>query len=586
MNSRQQILASFRANPRVPVLILGGGVNGIGLFRELALQGVKCLLVDKADFTAGATSKSSRMIHGGLRYLEHRQFKLVRESLHERNRLLVNAPHVVFPLKTTIPLFSRWGGTLRSPLIFLGFPLQPARRGSFITHLGLTYYDLVTRKDRRLPTHFLMPREEALRALPALNPKIIGTATYWDAMITEAERLCIELIHDGCRANPQGAVLNYIVPKSLQGDRVVLQDLVTEETFVVEPQLIVNATGAWVDATNAALGVRTQFIGGTKGSHLVVDCPELYQAVGDQMIYYQYRDGRVCIVFRFFDRVIMGSTDIPVDNPDKATFEDREIEYMLAAIREVFPNIKVAREHIVFAFCGVRPLPSTKNPVTANIPRSHTIQFLEPDTQRHVPIVCLIGGKWTTFRALAEEAADKILPRLGLRRRLSTAQLPIGGGKDFPSTDEERARWIARVAEATHRTPEYVARLLARYGTAAETVAALNPTPLRSLPPYSVGEIEWIATHDAVVHLSDLVYRRSIIGLLGLANMESLKELAAVAGRVLGWDPERQAIEVTRALPPQVNGAPRTGAQKSGPSEWTRLLHLMRSGARSSERPS
>lgn len=578
MNNRQQTIQSLRANPQIPVLILGGGVNGTGLFRELASQGVRCLLVDKADFTSGATSKSSRMIHGGLRYLEHREFKLVSESLHERNRLLANAPHFVFPLKTTIPLFSKFGGAIQSALIFLGFSVRPGARGSVITNLGLTYYDLVTRKNRRTPTHFLTPRDEALKALPGLHPGIVATATYWDAMITEAERLCIEMLHDARRTNPDCAALNYIATLAPEGNRIPLKDLVTGGTFFVEPQVIVNATGAWVDATNAVLGAETQFIGGTKGSHLVVDCPDLYNAVGDQMVYYQHADGRVCIVFRFLDKVIMGSTDIPVDDPDKATFDDREIEYMLATLRSVFPGVKIGREHIVFAFCGVRPLPSTKSAVTANISRGHTIHFIEPDHSRKLPILCLIGGKWTTFRALAEQTADKLLPRIGAARRCATDDLPIGGGKDFPATDDARTAWIARVAATTKRSKKRIATLLARYGAAAEAVAATDDTPLGSLPDYSVGEIEWIAATDDIVHLADLVYRRSTIGLLGNATTGTLSELAAITGRVLGWDVERQNNEITRALPPQVNGAPRTGANKSGPGEWTRIMHVMRSG--------
>jgi glycerol-3-phosphate dehydrogenase len=583
MNPRHHIIQSVRANPRIPVLILGGGCNGIGLFRELALQGVRCLLVDKADFTAGATSKSSRMIHGGLRYLEHREFNLVRESLHERNRLLANAPHVVFPLKTTIPLFSKFGGAWQSAMIFLGFSVRPGARGAFITNLGLAYYDFVTRKGRRTPTHFLTPRDEALKSLPGLNPDIVATATYWDAMITEAEQLCIEMIHDAQRASPDCAALNYVVPQSVEDKRLLLKDLTTGETVAVEPQLVVNATGAWVDITNAALGTPTQFIGGTKGSHLVVDCPDLYNAVGDQMVYYQHGDGRVCIVFRFGDKVIMGSTDIPVTDPDKVQCDDREIEYMLQTLRGVFPGVKVAREHIVFAFCGVRPLPSTKNAVTANISRGHAVHLLEASAGRAFPVCCLIGGKWTTFRALAEQAADKILPRIGAARRCSTAGVPIGGGKDCPATDDARAAWIVRVADKTKRPAQRIATLFGRYGVNAEAVAATDDTPLGSLPDYSVGEIKWIALNDGVVHLADIVYRRSTIGLLGNANVGTLPELAAVAGPILGWDAERQAAEVTRALPPQVNGAPRTGAQKAGPGEWTRIMHVMRSGNLSGE---
>ena len=551
MTTRTQILEQLRANPRVPVLILGGGCNGIGLFRELALQGVRCVLVDKADFTSGATSKSSRMIHGGLRYLENREFALVRESLHERNRLLVNAPHFVFPLKTTIPFLSRFGGAIQSALIFLGIPVHPKNRGSVITSFGLTYYDFVTRKNRKTPTHYSTSRADSLRAMPGINPNITGTATYWDAMITEAERLCVDMIQDARRANPDCLALNYAAPTGIENNRVLFRNCSGNETFAVEPQIVVNATGAWVDVANTTLGMPTDFMGGTKGSHLVVDCPDLYNALGDQMIYYQCADGRVCIVFRFLDKVIMGSTDIAVDDPDKAECDNDEVEYMLGALRDVFPGITIRRDQIVFTYCGVRPLPSSKSGVTANISRGHTIHVAEPDARRAFPILSLIGGKWTTFRALAEQTADKILPRIGAARRCSTANLAIGGGEKFPTTPEARAAWIRRVAAATKRSEERIAALLARYGTLTETIAATNDTPLASLPGYSVGEIEHIAANECVEHLADIVYRRSTIGVLGRATAGTLTELAAVAGRMLGWDAARQQNEIELAKPPQ-----------------------------------
>lgn len=556
MNERATTLQKLREDPRVPVLILGGGINGIGLLRELALQRVKCLLVERADFASGASSKSSRMIHGGLRYLENREFALVRESLLERNRLLANAPHYVSPLKTTIPLFSRLGGLVRSALIFAGVSVRPGSRGSFITRCGLAYYDLVTRNDRRTPTHYLTGRKASLRSIPGLNPRIVATATYWDAAVTEAERLCIELIKDARQANPECGALNYVIPQRVDGGRVLLKDLPTGETLAVEPAVVVNATGAWVDFANAVLGVETHFMGGTKGSHLVVDCPELYRALGDQMVYYQHADGRVCIVFPFLDKVIMGSTDIPVKDPDEARCEEAEVDYMLETLHGILPGIKVGREHIVYSYCGVRPLPSSKSSVTANISRGHTLHTIEPGAGRPFPITCLIGGKWTTFRALAEQAADQVLARLALPRRARTAREPIGGGRNFPATREARAAWVRRVATASGLPDSRILDLLARYGTAAEEYACdatrFEETPLRSLPAYSIGEIARIAAGEDVVHLADIVYRRSTIGLLGHARPEVLAELAGIAGGVLGWSLDRQAEEVELARPPEV----------------------------------
>ncbi len=393
------MLRAVAADPKIDVLIIGGGINGIGLLRELALQGVRCLLIDKSDFAAGASSKSSRMIHGGLRYLENREFALVRESLYERNRLLDNAAHYVSPLKTTIPLYSRFGGSLRSALIFLGFSVRPGERGSFITRFGLWFYDFVTRKDRRTPTHYLTGRSESLREIPGLNDRIVATATYWDAAITQAERLCIELVRDALAANPACTALNYVQLAGCRGSDIELKGLTTGQQFTVNPRIVINATGTWVDKANSLLGLETHFMGGTKGSHLVVDCPQLYEALGDRMVYYQHADGRVCIVFRFMDKVVMGSTDIPIDDPDKAECDEAEIQYMLQTLRSVFPGIEIRRDQIIFTFCGVRPLPAANTAVTANISRGHTIQVVEPAGARTFSLFCLIGGKWTTFRA-------------------------------------------------------------------------------------------------------------------------------------------------------------------------------------------
>ena len=552
MSKREGIWRAIEADPEVPVLILGGGINGVGLFRELALQGVDCLLIDKSDFVAGASSKSSRMIHGGLRYLENGEFKLVREALRERNLLLDNAAHYVSPLKTTIPLFSWMAGLIRSPLVFMRFPINPGGRGALLVKLGLWFYDLVTRKSRRTPKHFLSSKARSLRNIPGLNRDVVATVTYWDAWITHAERLCIEMIRDACAGNPSCRALNYVSVASAQNDVVVLTDEVSGEQTAVRPRLVVNATGGWVDLANAALGVQTRFMGPTKGSHLVVDSPDLYEALGDQMIYYEHDDGRVCIVFRFLDKVIMGSTDIRVDDPDGVSCDDDEIAYMMTTLRGVFPDLEIRRDQIVYKYCGVRPLPAADGDVTAKISRDHQIETLDPDGQRAFPIVCLIGGKWTTFRGLAEQAADRVLSRLGLERRTSTEHIPIGGGSAFPVDETERRQWIERVASASGLSRERLAVLLDRYGTFAEEVArnatAASETPLTSLPDYTVSEIEHIVVNESVVHLTDLICRRSLIAILGHARPDVIEELTDLAARSLGWDADRKQSEIAAAL--------------------------------------
>jgi glycerol-3-phosphate dehydrogenase len=525
---------------------------------------VDCLLVDKADFVAGASSKSSRMIHGGLRYLENREFKLVSESLVERNRLLDNAGHYVAPLKTTIPLFSWCGGMLKSALIFAGFSVRPGSRGALPVKMGLWFYDFVTRKDRKTPTHFLTSRAQSLRETPGLHPGIVATATYWDAWITQCERLCFELLQDARQANPRCRALNYVRTEGLKDGSILLRDDGTwgqtqtagQSPFsvAVRPRIVVNATGAWVDSTNGMLGLQTRYMGGTKGSHLVVDCKELHQALAGRMVYYQYDDGRVCIVFPFMGKVILGSTDIRTDDPDGAHCGNDEIEYMLTTLRSVFPGIKLARENVVFSFCGVRPLPAAGAGVTANISRGHSVRVIEPSAERAFPIYCLIGGKWTTFRAFAEQVADTILARLKVQRKCDTRRLAIGGGEDYPAGAEQRAAWIKRLAAKSGLKEERVAVLLERYGTAAETFLhaaaadAESERPLQSLPGYSVGEIRRIAVQEYVVHLSDIVCRRSLIALLGDARPEVLREIADIAGVVLGWHPVQREKELELAL--------------------------------------
>jgi glycerol-3-phosphate dehydrogenase len=548
-DSRKVILDGLRERPEISVLILGGGINGLGVFRELALQGVECLVVDRDDFVAGASSKSSRMIHGGLRYLENREFRLVRESLRERNRLLENAPHYVTPLRTTIPLFSLLGGVIKSPLVFLGLPARPGGRGALVVKFGLWFYDFVTRKQRMTPTHFFTGREESLRQIPGLNPAIRATATYWDACITQAERLCIELMHDARERNPGCRALNYAAVDTVEGGDVRIRDRMTGEAVTVRPRVVVNATGAWVDRTNEQLGLSTRFMGGTKGSHIVVENRRLAGALGDRMVYYEHADGRVCIAFAFMGKVIMGSTDIPVDDPDAARCDGDEISYMLATLAGVIPGIPVTRGEIVYTFCGVRPLPAARADVPGKVSRDHRIEEAEPDGLRTFPVLSLVGGKWTTFRALAEQAADQVLSRLGGARVAGTQHEPIGGGRDYPA---DREQWIDEVAGGGPLDRERVAVLLDRYGTGATRyIASLGKrreTPLDSLPGYTRDEIAWIAGREYLVHFTDLVCRRSIIALLGDGRQDVLTELAAAAGAALGWDAPRREREVDQAL--------------------------------------
>ncbi len=552
--NRQETLEAIRRQPEVSVLIVGGGINGAGLFRDLALQGVDVLLVEKSDFCAACSAASGRVIHGGLRYLENGEFRLVRESLLERNRLLVNAPHYVKPLPATIPIYSWLGGMLYAIRQFLHMKSQPGDRGALLVEVGLIMYDLFAGKQQILPHHRFELRGAARARRPLLNPRAVCTETYYDARLTYAERLCLELLLDGEAANADAHALNYVRMESAAGDTVTLKDEVTGEAISVQPKIVVNASGAWIDFANRAMQRPTQFIGGTKGSHLVVDHRELWEATQGQMMHFVNSDGRLTIFYPIEDKVFIGTTDIPVTDPDQATCDEEETDYLLQTVRLVFPGIKLDRSHIVFRLCGVRPLPSSDAFVPGQISRDHSVPLVPASDGIAFPIYSLVGGKWTTFRAFSEQVTDQLLPAFGRTRTVDTKNLTIGGGANYPRSADARAAWIAKHQQQSGLPAERIDALLERYGTRAEAVIAWMQAgadrPLEHLDGYSQREIQFMAAQEKMAHLDDLILRRTLVGFLGRVNRAVLDELAAAAAPALGWSEAdaRQEVERTAAL--------------------------------------
>ncbi len=552
---RAATISRLRRDPHVPVLIVGAGINGVGVFRELALQGIDALLIERDDIAAGASSAPSRMIHGGLRYLENRETRLVRESLKERNLLLRNAPHYVKPLATTIPVYDWLSGLWNAGKVFLGLDGKSVNRGALLVKIGLSAYDWYTRRERTMPRHYLRSRQSALRFRPELNPAIVATATYHDAWISYPERLCVELVNDALACHDAAAILNYCTLEGKDGpEGVALHDGISGLRFTVYPQLVVNATGAWVDVTNHGLQAGTNFIGGTKGSHLVIDNPALYEATKGEMLFYENAEGRICILFPIHGKVLVGSTDVRIQHPDEAVCEDWEVDYMVEAVRQVFPHIVIDRSEIVFRFCGVRPLPSSEAHVTARISRDHSIRELDADPDRHYPVYSLVGGKWTTFRAFAELVAAKVASHLDKPFASRSETMPIGGGKDFPETAQATEAWLMRLQTRFPGIDGVRGRvLLERYGTLAIEVCRYcadgNDRPLVHLPDYTVREIEYLILFEHVQHLDDLLLRRTVIAFTGRADAAVLEELAHILCRVNGTaGSERKEIDRTKEL--------------------------------------
>ena len=536
--NRSQTLAGLRDRPDIAVLVIGGGINGISVFRELALQGVDVVLAEKGDYCSGASAALSRMVHGGLRYLENGEFKLVRESLLERDRLLRNAPHYVAPLPTTVPIFDMFSGLANGAVRFLGLTRRPSRRGALVIKTGLAMYDLFTSARRLMPTHRFRGRTETLKKWPAINPAIRNSATYYDAWVSRPERLGLEILLD---ATASGArALNHAQVSSI-GDSLTITDTLTGEQLPVRAQLVINATGGWIDLTNKAIGAEAQrMMGGTKGSHLIVDNSELYDALGGHMVYYENEDGRICILFPYLGKVLIGSTEIRVDDPDQVRCEDDEQRYILQSLAFVFPTIRIAENQIVFRFAGVRPLPASEDSFTGRIPRDHFCEFVE--ASGHLPAtLCMIGGKWTTFRSFGALAADMALKRLGLARGVGTEDMAIGGGRDFPADPES---WCASFA-AEHGVPVERARtLLQRYGTSAKAFVS-QPVGEQILPQsdYSASEIRRIIEHEQVECLADLFLRRTTIAISGGLSHDLVNAVLDILAAHKGWNAGQAAAE-------------------------------------------
>ena len=530
---RAEILQSLREKESISVLIIGGGINGAGTFRDLALNGVDVLLIDRADFCSGASGASSHMAHGGLRYLENGEFHLVREAVEERNRMLQNAPHLVRPLPTTIPIYKFWSGLLNAPLKFLGWLKKPSERGALVIKLGLMLYDAFTRAQSTVPTHRFAGRTASLKKFPQLNPNIRYTATYYDGSILSPERYTVELILDAESEGPHARALNYVSFRGLAGKNVLLKDELTGAQYQIRPKLIINAAGAWIDRVNTDLGLAERYIGGTKGSHLVLDNPELRAAISENELFFENKDGRIVLIFPLLDKVIIGTSDLPIENADEARCTEGEVDYFFEMVGRVFPGIQLAREQIIFRFSGVRPLAFSDANTTGQITRDHS---LREELLEDIPVYSLVGGKWTSYRAFSEQTTDKALTFLGLSRTADTRNLPIGGGQDYAVMKE---------------SPEGDTPLFERYGSRCREISAYHKgenTPLKHYPEMTQHEVNFLAEKEKVVRLDDLILRRSLMAFLGYLNRPLIDELADILARDLGWSDGHKHTEIERTL--------------------------------------
>jgi glycerol-3-phosphate dehydrogenase len=483
-----------------PVLILGGGINGAAAARELVLNGVPAWLIDKSDLAFGATAYSSRLIHGGLRYLEFAEFSLVKESLEERARLLKLAPHLVKPLRLFIPVRNSWGGLTQAAGKFLRLPIKSKKsvhRGLRVVQVGLWLYDRFAKGGDLPPRSIHRPGDPGV---PAVNPELARHLwAYSDAQITFPERLVIDLLADA-REAAKAAGLDFRV---LTYHRATLRGTTVEITptdgrpagqITIEPAAIINATGAWVDSTLASLPAPSRrLMGGTKGSHFLTYQPRLAELLKGQGVYTEARDGRPVFLLPFGGGTLVGTTDIPFEgDPATAVATEQEIDYLQSVVADVFPDCGLSRSDIVMHQCGVRPLPYVDASTPAAITRRHKIVW---NDSAPLPLLSLVGGKLTTCRSLAEETAATLLPRLG---RTATA---TSRDRFIPATTVDRS-------------------LAAR---------ATGP------PAFSPAAIADAIQNEWVTHLEDLIERRLILHFsphLTRATLENLAQALVHHGKL------------------------------------------------------
>ena len=537
---------ALQERPEAEVLIIGGGINGVATFRDLAIQGVDVALVERGDYVSGASSASSHMVHGGVRYLENGEFRLVQEAVVERNALVRNAPHFVKPLPTTIPIHRTFSGILTAPfrLLFTHGRGKPRERGALLIKVGLMMYDTFSRDGGTVPRHTFRGRKASRERFPDLDDRFAYTATYFDASMHDPERLALDVLRDGQREGSARSA-NYVSAIASDGPAVRLRDEVTGTEFDFSAKVVVNTSGPWTDLTNAALGTPTRFMGGTKGSHIVLHNDELLHATRGNEIFFEASDGRIVLIYPLKGRVMVGTTDVDADPSKPVVCTDDEISYFFDLISQVFPRITVDRSQIVYTFSGIRPLPRHDDVAPGFVSRDYR---LERGDLHGTPVVSLVGGKWTTFRALSEHLADDVLGILGRRRVQSTAHLPIGGGAGYPTNAPERTRWIETHGGA--HDAAFADRMLERYGTYASELLAALPVaqhPLEHAPGYSREEIAFLAEREEVETLMDLLLRRTSLAFVGSMSPETLEEVAAAAAPALGWDAAHTRAEIETA---------------------------------------
>jgi glycerol-3-phosphate dehydrogenase len=508
------------------VVVVGAGINGLGIARDAAVRGLRVVLLEQDDICSGVSAWSGRLVHGGLRYLEHRDFALVRESLRERELLFRLAPHLVKPLRLIMPLSSH------------------SRRPAWLIRIGMFLYDALS-FDKKTQGHEVLDRGAILRRFPGISPDgLRGAVVFTDGQVEYAERLCTEVAIAAAGAGAEIRTKARVEEPILEGGRVVgvrYRDTLTDEMHEVRAPIILNVAGPWIDRIfRRGAPKQPRLNGGTKGSHLIVDP---FPGAPDDVVYYESKtDGRLVLVIPWMGRYLIGTTDLRFDaDPGEARCDADEMDYLLGEVNELIPGANLTPKAVLFTYSGVRPLPYAPDVEEWEIPRSHVLHDHAPELPG---LITVVGGKLTTYRQLAEDAVNDAFNRLGRKSpKCVTANLPLPGA----AGNFEEARLALRADGLADKTVE---RLLALYGTRALDVVAQAGGAGVGLPVLDQAsgaleaEILLAVRHEFAKTLTDVLARRMLLAFEPGHGLDTAGRAAAVMGAECGWDEDRQAAEI------------------------------------------
>jgi glycerol-3-phosphate dehydrogenase len=507
------------------VLVIGGGINGVAIARECAQWSRRVLLVEQNDFSSGTTSRSTRIIHGGLRYLEHGEIPLVRESLRERERLLGQSPHLVRPLQFLLALPKKPRSLLRSSLaIRTGLWLYHRWAGGMHTCSG--------------------DRSAFERQLD--NGETWSIYSYEDAQCEFPERLVAEWLADSIDSG--AVVCNHtqvleITRKNGHVTGARLRDRISAQEYAVQADSIINATGPWADAIISASNITVpQMVGGVRGSHLVLPS---FNGAPEEAIYAEAVDGRPVFVIPWNRQLLVGTSEVADSgNPENPQPSAQEIEYLFQSFARLFPRSGLTPADIRYDFAGIRPLPFAPGRNASSITRRHILYDHTYDGA--AGLISIVGGKLTTAASLAREVGRKL--GIEIPEPVNVFASPAME-EDLESTVRQWARLVACKAKIPTRCAEAIAEWHGRHALAIAHAASLDERlrePLCAHSCHVVAEAVEAVAHESAVTLGDILLRRVPVALGACWSEECSREAAQKIGSALSWDQARVYMELLR----------------------------------------